>query len=83
MMFEKILQKLKGSTKDSEKYANRFIKFYYNNKARLLKYRKSLYYQKKQKGICVRCNRAALEGIVFCDYHQQKQVEYNKQARMK
>ncbi len=81
MVFKEILQKLQG--KSEEEYANRFLKFYHNNKGRLLKERKSSYYDKKKNGICVRCSRKALEGIIFCDYHQQKQVGYNKQARAK
>ena len=85
MVFEKILQKLKEATteKNNQKYSNRFLKFYPTNKGRLLKERKSLYSEKKKNGICVRCNAKALEGIIFCDYHQQKQVGYNKQARSK
>ena len=66
-----------------EEHSNRFLKFYHNNKGRLLKERKSLYYQKKQKGLCVRCNKKVLQDIIFCEYHQQKQVTYNKVARQK
>ena len=85
MVFEKIFQKLKeaAAEKNDPKYADRFLKFYHHNQDRLLKERKSLYYEKKKNGICVRCSRKALEGIIFCDYHQQKQIGYNKQARMK
>ncbi|MEK6905360.1 MAG: hypothetical protein AABX24_03070 [Nanoarchaeota archaeon] len=84
MGFKDLLQKLKGvSEKNDQEYPNRFLKFYHNNQGRLLKERKSLYHEKKQKSICVRCSKKALEGIIFCDYHQQKQVGYNKQARTK
>ena len=85
MVFEKIFQKLKEATaeKNNPKYVNRFLKFYHHNKGRLLKERKASYYEKKKNGICVRCNKKTLEGIIFCDYHQQKQVSYNKQARTK
>jgi hypothetical protein len=96
MDFQAILQKLKKvgeaskevrknkrKTKEKSEYDNRFLKFYHHNQARLLKERKSLYYQKKEKGICVRCSRKVQEGIIFCDYHQQKQAGYNKQARAK
>ena len=85
MVFEKIFQKLKEATaeKNNPKHVNRFLKFYHHNKVRLLTERKSLYYEKKKNGICVRCDRKVLEGIIFCDYHQQKQVSYNKQARTK
>ena len=82
MRFKDLLLKLKSST-ENKKYANRFLKFYHNNKNRLLKERKSLYHEKKKNGICVRCNSKVLEGIIFCDYHQQKQVGYNQQARSK
>ena len=95
MSFKELLQKLKKTVelgkekgrgkekKQCEQYPNRFLKFYHHNKDRLLKERKSLYHEKKLKGVCVRCNRQALAGIVFCEYHQQKQVGYNKQARTK
>lgn len=91
MVFKKILQKIKvikqgiSQTKPKEHsgHSNRFLKFYYNNKKRLLKERKSLYHEKKQKGICVRCSRKVMEGIVFCEYHQQKQVWYNQKSRIK
>ncbi len=84
MGFKDLLQKLRRvSEKNDQKYPNRFLKFYHNNQGRLLKERKSLYHEKKQKGICVRCSKNALEGIIFCEYHQQKQVGYNKQARTK
>ncbi len=83
MGFKDLLLKLKSNRTEDQKYPNRFLKFYHNNKGRLLKERKSSYYEKKKNGICVRCNRNALEGIIFCDYHQQKQVGYNKQARKK
>ena len=82
MVFKRLLQKLRGEGKEEE-YPNRFLKFYHANKSRLLKERKSSYDNKKKNGICVRCSNKALEGIVFCDYHQQKQAGYNKQARTK
>ena len=83
MVFKNLLRKLGVTEKNNPKYANRFLKFYHTNKDKLLKERKSSYHEKKKNGICVRCNRKALEGIIFCDYHQQKQVGYNKQARTK
>ena len=82
MVFKKLLQKLKGEKKEVE-YPNRFLKFYHTNKGRLLKERKSTYLDKKKQGVCVRCGNKAQEGIVFCEYHQQKQVGYNKKARGK
>jgi len=92
MGFKELLQKLKDKTasenntsdnnkKNTDTDSNRFLRFYHNNKGRLLKERKSSYYEKKKNGICVRCRRKALEGIIFCEYHQQKQAGYNKQAR--
>ena len=82
MGLKDLLQKLKsGPEPKNKKYDNRFLKFYHHNKGRLLKERKWLYHDKKKNGICVRCMRKALEGIIFCDYHQQKQVGYNKEAR--
>ena len=80
MVFKRLLQKLKGEKNEAE-YPNRFLKFYHANKGRLLKERRLSYYDKKKNGICVRCSRKASEGIVFCEYHQQKQVGYNKKAR--
>ncbi len=79
-MIKKFLRKLKGEDKE---YPNRFLKFYHENKKRLIKERRSTYAQKRKKGICVRCNEKALKGIVFCSYHQQKQKEYNQKARAK
>ena len=64
-------------------YSNRFVKFYHLNKDRLNKERKGSYSQKKKSGICVRCNRKALNGIIFCEYHQQMQKGYNEKAREK
>ncbi|MDO8510921.1 MAG: hypothetical protein Q7S55_02035 [Nanoarchaeota archaeon] len=88
MGFKELLQKLKtaGTTaekKKNDKYPNRFLKFYHTNKERLLKERKSTYMDKKKQGVCVRCGNKALEGIVFCEYHQQKQIGYNQKARTK
>ena len=95
MGFKELLQKLKDkatiennknnkkNSKNKDTDSNRFLKFYHNHKGRLLKERKSLYYEKKKQGICVRCNKKALQDIVFCEFHQQKQVGYNQQSRAK
>ncbi|PIZ50734.1 hypothetical protein COY27_05975 [Candidatus Woesearchaeota archaeon CG_4_10_14_0_2_um_filter_33_13] len=80
-MLKKLLSKFKR--KEEKKYPNRFLKFYYENQQRLNKERRSTYTEKKDAGICVRCNKKALSGIVFCDYHQKKQINYNKKARLK
>lgn len=86
LVFKRLLEKLKGKPKEAlseNKYPNRFLKFYRLNQKRLSKERRSVYHEKKKAGICVRCQRKALEGIIFCEYHQQKQVGYNKKARGK
>ena len=64
-----------------KKYANRFIKFYHQNKKKLNENRRLSYSERKKKKICVRCKKKALKGIVFCEYHQSKQKKYNKKAR--
>ncbi len=76
-----VIKRLIKAFKSKKKYPNRFLKFYHENKKRLLKQRKSTYHLKQKKGICVRCNDLAVKGIVFCKYHQQKQKLYNKKAR--
>lgn len=69
-------------SKSSKKaYPNRFLKFYHENKGRVNKNRRSKYTQHLKAGLCVRCNKKAASGIVFCTYHQQKQNQYNKNAR--
>lgn len=79
MVFKKILNKIKGK----KEYPNRFLKFYHENKTKLNKERKNNYHKKQKSGICVRCKKIAVTGIVFCEYHQAKQKEYNKKARQK
>lgn len=79
----KIIKRKVTSCKDPEEYDNRFQKFYHLNKKRLNKERRSSYKTKFKKGTCVRCKRKAKKDIVFCDYHQQKQKEYNAKARKK
>lgn len=85
-MFKEWLKKLKkevGEKKEEELYPNRFVKFYYLNKNRLNKERRSGYHGRRKSGVCVRCRRKSVPGIVFCEYHQQKQKEYNLKARSK
>jgi len=79
MMLKRLLNKLKK--KKEEKYPNRFLKFYHQNKKRLNHERRSSYSERKEQGICVRCSKKALAGIVFCSYHKQKQQGYNQKAR--
>ena len=68
---------------DDKEYDNRFLKFYHQNKKRLNKERRSKYQIHKEKGLCVRCNKHAVAGIVFCEYHKSKQKGYNAKARQK
>ncbi len=70
--------KIKESKSISNNFPNRFVKFYHLNQKRLSKERRSTYDQKKKKGICARCKREVVTGIVFCEYHQQKQKGYNR-----
>lgn len=72
-----------GDKSADKNYANRFVKFYHLNKERLNKERRSGYDGRREKGICVRCRQKAMPGIVFCEYHQSKQKEYNAKARGK
>ena len=72
-----------NSVKDGGGYDNRFQKFYHLNKKRLNLGRRSSYSGKKKSGICVRCKRRVVPGIVFCEYHRKKQKEYNRKARSK
>ncbi len=81
MVWKELLEKLKGTPEPEVEYPNRFLKFYHGNKKRLLKERNKSYYDKRKEGICVRCQRSVVPSIIFCSYHQQKQVEYNKKAR--
>ncbi len=97
MVFKKLLEKLRKNktdqnikkdkkTKKQKKenpYPNRFLKFYHLNQKRLSKERRSDYHQKKKEGVCTRCKQKVVEGIVFCEYHQQKQKGYNLKARNK
>ena len=76
-----VLKKLLSKFSKKEEYPNRFLKFYHKNKKRLNKERRSSYGERKKQGLCVRCNKKALKNIVFCSYHQKKQVSYNKKAR--
>jgi len=81
MVWKQLLEKLNWKKRKVEPQANRFLKFYYEHKKRLLKERKSAYYERKKSGICVRCQRKVVPSIIFCSYHQQKQVGYNEKAR--
>ncbi len=83
-MGNKSTPKTKRSKKTSSgKFKNRFHKFYHLNKKRLNKERRSSYSKRANKGICVRCSKKVVRGIVFCTYHKAKQKEYNAKARAK
>lgn len=81
--FKRIKSGIKGIKKEEEttNYPNRFLKFYYLNKKRLIRERRYLYKKKKKSGLCVRCSQKVFPGIIFCGYHQEKQKEYNRKAR--
>ncbi len=82
---KKKLSKKRSSkkTKSKDEYENRFQKFYHLNKKRLNKERRSSYKSRSKNGVCVRCSKKVVKGIVFCKYHQAKQKEYNAKARKK
>jgi hypothetical protein len=69
--------------KKKKTFKNRFEKFYYLNKEKIRKERKQRYYDKKKKGICIKCKRKAIKGINFCAYHRKQQEDYNKKAKRK
>lgn len=83
MVLKKLINRITRRKTSNQVYSNRFLKFYHLNKSRLNKKRRSSYLKKKKVGICVRCNRKAIEGIVFCSYHQKKQIIYNHNSRLK
>lgn len=64
--------------KTIRKFKDRFQKFYHLNKERLIKERKAKYIKKKKLGLCVRCKKKAVGGTNFCQYHRDKQREYNQ-----
>ncbi|MBI2668752.1 hypothetical protein HYX14_02835 [Candidatus Woesearchaeota archaeon] len=78
-MFKKLFAKLRGK----KEYPNRFLKFYHLHHDRLIEERRGSYAERKKTGICVRCKKPSLSGIVFCEYHQSRQKEYNAKARGK
>ncbi len=75
------LRRRSSRSLDKEEFENRFQKFYHLNKRRLNKERRGNYKRKAKSGICVRCSKKIVPGIVFCSYHQAKQKEYNAKAR--
>ena len=78
-----VLKRLLNKLKKNKEYSNRFNKFYHLNKKRLDKERKSLYHDKRSKGICIRCKKKADKNRIFCSYHRTLQKGYNKKARGK
>ena len=81
VQFVKMLRKLLEKLRIKKRAPNRFLRFYYHNKRRLLRERKGEYYNKKKEGICVRCSKPIVKGIIFCLYHQEKQKGYNTKSR--
>lgn len=59
-------------------FKDRFQKFYYQHRKRLNDERRKVYNAKKRKGICVRCNKKAIKGSVFCKEHREKSRQYNR-----
>jgi len=78
---KKLVKEKVEISKSHKEYPNRFMKFYHLNKERIISERHQTYAQKKKEGICVRCNRPVVFGIIFCEYHQLKQKGYNVKAR--
>ncbi len=76
-------EKDKNEQIPKKEYPNRFLKFYYLNQKKLNKERRKSYSGRKGKGICVRCKQKSFPGIVFCEFHQQKQQTYNYRSRHK
>lgn len=79
-MIRKLLEKLRLRKRE---YPNRFLKFYYLNKKRLIAERRQAYHAKRETGICVRCHQPSLPEIIFCSYHQECHKKYNLKARSK
>jgi hypothetical protein len=83
-MLKEIINKIKEKvSKNEPEHKDRFLKFYYKNQKRLNKERKGTYWEKRKNGICVRCNKPAVKGRIFCQYHLELQKNYNKKARDK
>ena len=57
---------------------NRFQKFYYLHRPAINTFRRSLYKDRKKKGICVKCTKKSLKTSIFCALHLRKSRVYNK-----
>jgi len=84
---KKIEEKSKAVVVESKKITesgavNQSINTRYSNRF-LNKERRKSYSYRKGKGICVRCKQKSLPGIIFCEFHQQKQQTYNYRSRHK
>ena len=41
----------------------------------------SNYYYRKERGICVRCGKTAVQGRVLCEKCAEKQLKYDRERR--
>jgi hypothetical protein len=60
-----------------KRFKDRFQKFYYMHRPDLNKFRRSLYTDRKKKGVCVKCKKKSLASSIFCGYHLAKSRIYN------
>jgi hypothetical protein len=54
---------------DPGDYRNRYSRHYYAHRDELNAKKRLAYQERRAKGLCVRCLRKALHGIVFCRTH--------------
>ncbi len=59
----------RGFGEAPSEFKDRFQKFYYEHRKRLNEERRTLYQERKKKGLCVRCGQKAEKGSVFCKRH--------------
>jgi hypothetical protein len=67
----------RGFGNSPREFKDRFQKFYYEHRDRLNNERRSLYTERKAKGLCVRCGKKAVKGSVFCAYHRDMSRKQN------
>jgi len=70
--------KFKKTGRLPKRVKDRFAKFYWLHRPALNTFRRSSYQQKKRKGICVKCKKAALKTSIFCSKHLAKSRVYNR-----
>jgi len=75
MVEKKVVGRPRGSILQTPaEYKNRFQKFYYLNRERLNTEKRERYEGKKERGLCVRCEKPAWKNGLFCKkhlYHKQ------------